>query len=112
MNIKREVNYSRGLKNRFMILYVFLQETFCTKTFEHFFKTNWMGEIRHSVSDSNQSRSRGVAIPFKNGFPGKILNSFSSNDGQIILVNCEINQSITTLVSVCAPAIESEKESF
>ena len=89
---------------------IFLQETFCTQKLEPFFKTDWNGSVFHCIT--NSSHSRGVAILFSEKFKGQVLNSFSSNDGRILLLNVQINDDIVTLVSAYAPNIEIEKIEF
>ena len=51
---------------------ILLQETFCTKTSDPHFKAGWKGNSFFVPSDS--SHSRGVAILFRLGFEGDILN--------------------------------------
>ena len=89
---------------------IFLQETFCTQKLEPFFRIEWSGSAFHCIT--NSSHSRGVAILFSEKFKGQVLNSFSSNDGRILLLNVQINDDIVTLVSVYAPNIEMDKIEF
>ena len=53
-----------------------------------------------------------MAILFSEKFKGQVLNSFSSNDGRILLLSVQINDDIVTLVSTYAPNIEIEKIEF
>ena len=53
-----------------------------------------------------------MVILYSEKFKGQVLNSFSSNDGRILLVNVQINDDIVTLVLAYAPNIEIEKIEF
>ena len=86
----------------------FLTRNFCTQKLEPVFKTDWNGSSFHCIT--NSSHSRGVAILFSENFKGQVLNSFSSDDRRILLLNVQINDDIVTLVLVYAPNIEIEKK--
>ena len=92
------------------MLSICLQETFCTKTFEPYFKSRWKGSVLLSLTDS--SHSTGVAVMFKQNFKGDVISSYSSNDGRILLINVQIYDTIFTIVSVYAPTSEGERGLF
>ena len=89
---------------------ILLQETFCTKKLESSFKSSWNGQVLLSLSES--SHSRGVAILFRENIKHKILSKYSSDDGRILLVNVQINNTILSCVSVYAPNNEDAKLNF
>ena len=75
-----------------------LQVTLYTHKLQPIFKANWKGT---NLFITESTHSRGVAILFRNSFNDKSLNSFSSNDGRIVLLNILIKDNIITLVCVC-----------
>ena len=89
---------------------IFLQETFLTNQSEAHVKNSWKGISVFANSDSNHSR--GVVVLLKENFEGKVINSFSSKDGRILLLNIEIKDTIVTVVSVYAPNIVKDRVLF
>ena len=68
----------------------FLQETFCTQRFTHYFNANWRGKVVHACTDSNHSR--GVCILFNDNSHINIIDKHACNDGRGLLVNVEIDE--------------------
>ena len=56
--------------------------------------------------------SRGVSILINKNLPFIILNVHKSNDGRIILLNCEILENIITIVNIYAPNNEKLRIEF
>ena len=73
-----------------------MPETLCTKTSEPHFKAGW----------------KGVAILFRLGFEGDILNTFASKDGRILIVNMEYKNNVLSFASIYAPNSESDRVVF
>ena len=89
---------------------IMLQETFCTDKLEPFLKNEWKGQIFLGNTDS--SHSRGVAVLFKDNFDGTVLNTYTSNDGRIVIVNIQLYDEIISVCSIYAPSIETERINF
>ena len=65
------------------------------------YNSRWFGESHHCFTDSPMSR--GVSILIHQNLPLKVLNVHRSNDGRIILLNCELQENSITIVNVYAP---------
>ena len=89
---------------------VFLQETFCKKTFKETFNNLWKGKIFHSFTDS--SHSRGVCIMIKENLNIEIVNVHSSDDGRILLLNVKLFDDMFCLVNIYAPNCDKLRKSF
>ncbi len=89
---------------------VALQETYCTVKNQTYFNSSWGGKVFHSLT--NSSHSRGVAILFSKTFKGNYLNSHSSADGRIVLVNFEIEEQQYSIVNIYAPNVEKDRSEF
>ena len=87
----------------------FLQETyFCTSTANHF-KALWGGDV---IFSHGGNHSCGVAILFKNSFPGSVSSSSSDQSGRLISVSLSINDSCLQLVNVYAPCPVGARADF
>ena len=87
-----------------------LQDTFCTPKLEPKLRASWNGEARLSLTDS--CHSRGVVIPFRKNFPKKAVDSYSTKDGRLIIVNIYLLGETIYLVSLCAPNNKTGKMNF
>ena len=65
----------------------FIQETYCKQRFKPYFDSGYQGDIYHSTSDSNHSRS--VAVLISKDLNCKILSSFSCTSGRKVMVNAK-----------------------
>ena len=72
-----------------------LQETFLINETEAYVKSSWKSISFFANSDSKHSR--GVAVLLQENFDGKVVNSYSSKDGRILLINIEINENVFTM---------------
>ena len=79
---------------------VCLQDTHFTKNIENIICAEWGYKVCYSFFRSN---SRGVAILFKNKFEFKIYNQFSDTNGNILLLDIEIDQVRMSLISIYGP---------
>ena len=89
---------------------ILLQETYCTAKLEPFFKSDWSGIAVNAIS--NSSHSRGVSVLLGQGFQGKVLESFSDNEGRTLVVNIQLCDEVLHVVSVYAPNAEKERITF
>ena len=90
--------------------FTFLQETHCVRGREKLPFSSWSG--KSFQSNSNNPRSRGVAILVGKKTRYKILNSYSDNDGRLVMINVEIYNDILSLVSLYAPNDPGTQEEF
>ena len=79
----------------------FIQETHYVERNIVKYNSRWFGESHHCFTDSPMSR--GVSILIHQNLPLKVLNVHRSNDGRIILLNCELQENSITIVNVYAP---------
>ena len=79
---------------------VCLQDTHFTKNIENIICAEWGYKVCFS---SFRSNARGVAILFKNKFEFKIYNQFSDTNGNILLLDIEIDQVRMSLISIYGP---------
>ena len=86
INKRRDVLHF--LRNRGFSI-ICLQDTHFSKVNERLLVNEWGFK---AVFSSNNSRSRGVAIYFNNTFELKILNTFCDNNGNLLMVNIELNK--------------------
>ena len=70
----------------------------------------WFDESYHCFADSPMSR--GVSILISKTLPLKIQNVHKSNDGRIILLNCELLENEITIVNIYAPNNEKMRIEF
>ena len=80
---------------------IFLQETHYTKSIIPFIETEWSGSLFHSFGTSN---SRGVSVLISNRAPVTVIDHQQTDDGRVVLVNIEVNDSMLT----CTPPIRVE----
>ena len=77
-----------------------LQDTHFTKNLENVITKEWGYKVFFSSFDS---RSRGVAIFMRNNFEFTIHNTFKDNNGNILLLDIEIEKHRITLVNLYGP---------
>ncbi len=115
LNVRGLNNKSKRLRiynwiNSYNYDVCFLQETFCTKSFEAEFKKGWNGTILHSFS--NSTHSRGVSILISSNVDCKVVSSHTDNVGRMALLNIEIGSIEYSLLNVYAPNDSSDRISF
>ena len=94
--------------NELKLKVIFLQETYCTKSFESKFNSYWSGKIVHNLTDS--SHSRGVCIMFHESLNIEVINTHCSDDGRMLLVNAKVFDQIFCFINVYAHNIESKRK--
>ena len=80
----------------------FLQETHCSDTDKKEWERDWGGKIFFS-NGTTQSRGVAILIPKKFKHTFKPISEKCSNDGRLLILTCEIENIIFTLVNVYAP---------
>ena len=106
--IKRSKIFNWAKTQRIDIL--FLQETFWTAEILQKCCNDWDGECYINPTDS--SHSRGVAILISKHLLHHLKSVFKSDDGRLILINIEHENTILTLVSIYAPNVLNDRISF
>ena len=90
---------------------IFLQETFLTAQKQTEATKDWNGYSIHEVSRSNHSN--GLSILFRKHLNIEIINSHTSQDGRILLLNTKLNTEYLTLINIYGPSTnETAKKSF
>ena len=74
-----------------------LQDTHFTNDIHRIIQSEWGYKV---AFNSFTSRSRGVAILFRNNFEFNIHNIFTDNTGNVILIDLEILNKRITLVNI------------
>ena len=105
---KRYSIYNWFKENKFDICLA--QESYCTKEFASIMKKGWNGELVHSYS--NSEHSRGVSILFRKHLQYRILSKHCDNDGQLLLVNIELNGIKYSICNVYCPNNVSNRMEF
>ena len=77
-----------------------LQDTHFTKSMEPYIKAEWGGEI---IFNSYNSNSRGVCILFNNNIEYKILRSNADQEGNLLILDLEIEGQHISLVNIYGP---------
>ena len=77
-----------------------LQDTHFTKDTERIISTEWGYKVCYN---SHTSNSRGVAIFFKNDFELEIHNTFKDNNGNLLILDMEIDKQKITFVNLYGP---------
>ena len=77
-----------------------LQDTHFTKSIENIISNEWGYSV---IFNSFDSRSRGVAVFFRNNFEFKIHNTFRGNNGNVLLLDIEIEKHRITMVNIYGP---------
>ena len=81
-----------------------IQDTHFVKKEETFIRTQWGFEC---IFNSYNSQSRGVAILLNNNFEYKIHKTLRDNNGNLIIVNIEINNKRINLINIYGPNRDS-----
>ena len=91
---------------------LFLQETYCTEQLEVITKREYsnIGNIYHSKSTSNHSK--GVAIIISKQISFKTIDYNYDNEGRVLLINGNINDTCFTLVNLYAPRTPNDRIDF
>ena len=79
---------------------IFLQETHMTQYTTQYFNTLWSGNCYHSCKTAN---SRGTTILLRSSLSYNLLSEHYGDNGNLVIVVCEINSNIFTLVNVYGP---------
>ena len=87
------------LKSKKYSIY-FLQDTHFTKPEENYIRAQWGYQCFFS---SHTGQSRGVAILINNNFDFKLLNEEKDEDGNLLVLDIEINNKKVTLINLYAP---------
>ena len=93
------------LKGKLFSIY-FIQNTHFTKKEENYIRAQWGFECFYS---SHNSQSRGVAILINNIFEFKLINQETDEDGNLLILNTEINSQKITLINIYAPNRDNPK---
>lgn len=81
-----------------------LQDTHFTTTLEPYIRAEWGGEVLLSSYTSN---SRGVCILFSNGVEYKVHNSKTDQNGNMLILDLEIEGKRLTLANIYGPNDDS-----
>ena len=87
----------------------FLQETHIDENIEKEIRNNSKFEI---VSSLGTSASRGVSILLNKSLNFAILDKWEDNDGRLLLINIQIDDTIFTLVCIYAPNCKTARNAF
>ena len=79
---------------------VMLQDTHFTEAEEIYIRAQWGYE---SFFSSHNSQSRGVATFINNNFEFKINDILSDNEGNLLILNCNIGDKNITLINIYGP---------
>ena len=90
----------RQMRNQKKYQIIFLQETHSVPTSEKIWNTEWGRKIYFS---HGTSQSRGVAILLHPKLNATVEDEYRSNDGRIMLIRINIEESIYVCVNVYAP---------
>ena len=88
---------------------LFVQESHFTEDLEKDLNSEIKDQQYHSFGTS---QSRGVSIFINNDLECKFINIFKDQEGRLLLINIEIEDSIYTLVNVYAPNIPKNRNIF
>ena len=81
-----------------------LQDTHFTEALEPYIRAEWGGEI---IFNSYTSNSRGVCILFSNFLEYKVHKSKADENGNLLVLDIEIENKRLTLVNICGPNQDS-----
>ena len=88
---------------------IFAQETHFTEDIIPFIRTEWPGDIIHSIGTSN---SRGVSIFIHEKLNAEIIDTTVDKDGRYIITNLKINDDVYCFVNIYAPNDIHKRNSF
>jgi len=88
----------------------FLQETYCVNHNVAYINKDLNGHVYHCTTTS--SHSKGVLIWINNMLEHTIVNKAVSDDGRMVLLNINIQDTIYSLMSVYAPNVETDRCQF
>ena len=88
---------------------LFVQESHFTGNQQNLLNEEFKGQIYHSFGTT---QSRGVSIFIKEEINCKFIDKFQDEEGRLILINIEINDTIYTLVNIYAPNIPKKRNNF
>lgn len=80
-----------------------LQEVHCCLEDEKIWKSEWGGQVFFNHGDRN---ARGVMILLSKTFPGKIVSVKRDNQGRVLIIWVEINDSIFAIVNLYSPNVD------
>ena len=92
---------------------IFLQETYCSKSFKHKFRREWAGlacKIKHCYTDS--AHSRGVCMIFRKDLDVHFQSKHASRDGRTLVINCKINEFCCSLMNIYAPNTINDRKAY
>ena len=81
---------------------IFLQETHCTEADESMWQKEFNG-MGYFSNGTNQSRGVVILIPNNLHIDIKVLSHISDSKGRLIMIKCEIESCIFSLINVYAP---------
>ena len=79
---------------------ILVQETHFSEEILPFIRTEWKGEIIHSIGTS---QSRGVSIFICKNINAEIIDTTIDQDGRYIILNIKINDNVYCITNVYAP---------
>ena len=86
------------------------KKTYCTEDFASKFKKEWNGDIIHSFTRSEHSKS--VSILLRKDIGCKIASVHCDTIGRLVLVNVEINGIMCTVSNVYCPNNVADRVQF
>ena len=89
---------------------VLIQESHCTQSKLHRFKSSWKGKSYYELT--NSAFSKGVGILFKENIDVKVTDNISFGDGRALLINAELYGEKICIVNVYAPNRDHERTVF
>ena len=88
---------------------IFAQETHFTEDIIPFIRSEWPGDIIHSIGTSN---GRGVSIFIHEKLNAEIIDTAVDKGGRYIITNLKINDDVYCLVNIYAPNDMHKRNSF
>ena len=88
---------------------VLVQETHFTEEMLPFIRTEWAGEIIHSIGTSS---SRGVSIFIHKTLNAEIIDKLVDKEGRYIVANIKVDENVYCITNIYAPNDIHKRNSF
>ena len=87
----------------------FLQETYCTATYENIWRTEWGGK---TYFNHGSNHSKGVSILFDPRLQVIVKNEIKSEDGRILILETDVDSEKFVLVNIYTPNNIQAQQNF